>query len=910
MKRKLIEVALPLDAINRAALDEKAVPRRGHPQTIHYWWARRPLAACRAVLFASLVDDPSSHPDRFPTEEAQDDERQRLFRIIEELVKWENSSDETVLKAAHSEIQRSTGGHPPPILDPFCGGGSIPLEAQRLGLETYASDLNPVAVLITKALIEIPPRNVGKPPINPQSRSKLDHNKLWSGAQGLAEDIRYYGKWIQVQAEERLRHLYPRGPDDEPILAYQWARTVKCPNPACAYSIPLATTFTLSIAKNWAAWLKPVLDNKTQSIKFEVVHGVKPTQPGTVTRRGAKCVACGMAATFDFLRSEARANRMGSQLLAVLGHNRQSRIWLPASDEQLTAARSASPRDVPDTELPVQALGFRVQAYGMLRHRDLFSPRQLVAMEIFSDLVKAVQESIKRDASPEMGRDAESYSHDVSVYLGCALSRLATYCNTICHWNLKGGSVSLIFSRQAIPMSWDYMEICPLADFSGNWLGGIEWVADVVDCVSSGSPGHVKQLDATAALNGVQRPLIVTDPPYYDNIGYADLSDFFYIWLRRSIASVDPNLFSTVLVPKQQELVATPYRFSGDKDRAKQFFEDGFKTAFARMKAVQHPDFPLAVFYAFKQAEDDGDDGDQLSIASTGWETILQALHSAGFQIGGTWPIRSEKKGRMLAVGTNALASSVVLTCRPRTEAGFTTRREFVNALRNELPRALRTLRHGNIAPVDLAQAAIGPGMSVFTRHSKIIEADGSPMSVRTALALINQALDEVLVEQEGEFDADTRWALTWFEQHGFNEGPYGDAETLSKAKDTSVNGMKDAGVLAAKAGKVRLLRREELASDWNPANDQRLTVWEITQQLIRNLDTDGEAGAATLLKQLGSLGDIARDLAYRLYNICERQKWAQEAVAYNSLVTAWPEIAKLAAVKAAATATQTTLGY
>lgn len=917
VRKKLIEVALPLEAINRASAEEKAVPRRGHPQTIHYWWARRPLAACRAVLFASLVDDPSSHPEKFPTEEAQEKERQRLFRIIEELVKWENTNNETVLNAARAEILKSTGGNPPPVLDPFCGGGSIPLEAQRLGLEAHASDLNPVAVLITKALIEIPPKFAGRPPVNRESRKKLDHSKTWHGAQGLAEDVRHYGKWMRDEAEKRIGHLYPKvklpkeyGGGDATVIAWLWARTVKCPNPACGALMPLARSFWLS---NRKAWAEPTVDRKSKSVRFNVRTGPSNSAEGTVSRRGAKCIVCGGMTPLEYVRDEGRNRRIGSQLMALVVEGTHGRLYLPPTREQEESARIPPPDDPPDTSLPEQALGFRVQLYGMTKHRDLFTHRQLVSLTTFCDLVKEVRSHALADAKrsglfdisngpDDAGHLASAYADSVVTYLACAASRLASYSNTMCFWNVKGGSVTQIFSRQAISMSWDFIEINPLEKMSGHWMGGVEWVVDVLEALgpATSTPGYAKQLDATQSVDGVASPLLSTDPPYYDNIGYADLSDFFYIWLRRCLGEIHQVLFSTLLTPKSQELVASPFRFDGDKEKADHFFEGGLGKAFSLMCKAHSPAIPLTVYYAFKQAETDKDHNEDGGtgpvVASTGWETMLEGLLAAGLSVTATWPMRTERAGRPRELGSNALASSIVLACRRRSaHSPLATRRELITALKSELPTALKDLRRGNIAPVDLAQAAIGPGMTVFSRYAKVVEADGSPMAVRTALGLINQTLDEVLAEQEGEFDADTRWALAWFEQFGMQEGAFGVAETLSKAKNTSVQGMVEAGILSAKAGKVRLLKREELLSNWDPATDRRLTIWEVSQCLIRALEQHGESGAAELVRKVGSLGDVARDFAYRLYNICERKKWSQEALAYNSLVIAWPEITRLA---------------
>ncbi len=883
MRRKLIEVALPLEAINRESAREKSI-RHGHPSTLHLWWARRPLAACRAVLFASIVDDPSSRPDLFPTEAEQEAERQRLFRLIEELVKWENTTNETVLEAARAEIVKATGGNPPPVLDPFCGGGSIPLEAQRLGLEAHASDLNPVAVLITKALIEIPPRFAGRPPVNPEAREKLGHGATWKGAQGLAEDVRHYGRWMRDRAFERIGHLYlkARLPDggEATVIAWLWARTVTCPNPACGAQMPLVRSFALSTKKGKEWHVQPVVENGR--VRFEVRQGTEVPE-GTVGRRGARCIVCGTTVPLDHVRIEGRAGRMGARMLAIVAEGDGGRVYLAPDSGHERAAEVETSADAPDTELPKQALGFRVQGYGMKKHRDLFTERQLVALTTFSDLVGEARERVLADGGDE------AYADAVATYLAFAVDRCADYWSTLAIW--AGSFIAHTFGLQTLSMRWDFAEGNPLGSSTGSWVGAIEWIARSVATTPASGEARVQQLDATRAVDGAAEVLVATDPPYYDNIGYADLSDFFYVWLRRSLAPVYPELFSTLLTPKNQELVASSERFGGSRRDAGEHFERGLGDAFDRMRRAQDPSFPMTVVYGFKQQEGDGN-----GIASTGWDTMLEGLLGAGFSITGTWPIRTERPGRMRETGSAALASSVILVCRSRPpDAPIATRRELVNALRAELPAALKQLQHGNIAPVDLAQAAIGPGMAVFSRYAKVLEADGSRMTVRSALALINQTLDEILAEQEGDFDADTRFAVTWFEQRGFAEGPYGEADVLARAKDTSTGGLEEAGILRARAGKVRLLRRDELDEGWDPAADRRPTVWEATHHLARRLETGGEGAAAELLRRLGGLGEVARELAYRLYTTCERKGWAQEALAYNALVVAWPEIARLA---------------
>ena len=956
IKKKLIEVALPLEDINREAAREKSI-RHGHPSTLHLWWARRPLAACRAVLFASLVDDPSecvaelmkdsakrkaaekelkarkrlwdemtallakaqasgiSAPPPGPEprleEIVAEIERERLFEIIRELVKWENSNNERVLNAARAEIVRSCNGNPPPVYDPFCGGGSIPLEAQRLGLEARASDLNPVPVLINKALIEIPPQFAGNPPVNPEARKALGASGSWKGTAGLAEDIRYYGQWMRDEAEKRIGHLYPEvklprehGGGEATVIAWLWARTVASPNPAAKGAhVPLVRSLWLSTKAGKKEWVEPVVDQSAMTYRFQVRTGSGEPHAGTVSRNGGLCLLTNSPMPLEYIRAEGKAGRLSARLMAIVAEGRNGRIYLPPEEEHEQIAHSAEPHDVPDTDLPEQALGFRVQNYGMTKHRHLFTDRQLVALTTFCDLVGEAFTKVNLDS----GRN-EDYAKGVATYLGLTVSRLANTNCKLAIWSQSRNKSVNAFSRQTMSMIWDYPEVNPLAGAAGD-LG--ETTASMSKCVAGlpgGYPGKVFQLDARA-ISEKDPALICTDPPYYDNVPYADSSDFFYIWQRESIGRFHPSICETVLVPKSQELIAEPFRHGG-RDGAREYFENGFIDVFTKVKMSLAPGFPLTLFYAFRQSEEDQGDGDESEIqdtehASTGWETMLAGMLDAGFQVDGTWPMRTECAGGVRNVGRNSLASSIVLVCRPRPEdASVVSRRDFLAALKKDLPKALRLLQKGNIAPVDLAQAAIGPGMAVFSRYSRVLETDGSPMGVRTALALINQSLDEVLAEQEGEFDADTRWALAWFDQNGFSEGAYGVAETLCTAKNTSVQGMKDAGILEAKGGKVRLLKKEELDADWNPSTDSRLTIWEITHHLIRRLE-QGESGAAELIHQLGAKAEVARDLSYRLYTICERRKWAQEAIAYNALVLSWSDVQRLAQEKKAAAPTQ-----
>ncbi len=1391
MRKKLIEVALPLEAINIASAREKSI-RHGHPSTLHLWWARRPLAAARAVIFAQMVDDPSAQPEAYPTAAAQEARRQELFALIEQLVQWENTTNESVLARARAEIRRSwawqclgaaaasltdaeiadrlaTGALPPlpAFHDPFAGGGALPLEAQRLGLEAYASDLNPVAVLINKAMIEIPPKFAGKPPVNPAARGEergaqklLTTRDEWQGARGLAEDVRYYGQWMRDEAEQRIGHLYPTieithamiddpaapRPDLKPylgqrltVIAWLWARTVASPNPAFAdVAVPLASTFMLSTKPGKEAYVEPVIERG--GYRFVVKVGkpkdAEAAKNGTKLARGAnfQCLMSGTPMSGEHIKAEGMAGRMGARLMAIVAEGERGRVYLSPTLEHEQIAAQVKPSWEPEPEIPPDRRSMFTPLYGLTHFKHLFTPRQLVALTTFSDLVLEARARVQRDAVaaglPDDGialdaggTGAQAYADAVAVYLAFAVDKCSDYWSAICSWHNSGEKMRNTFGRQAIPMVWDYAEGNPFCSSSGNWIAMVDWVWKALETVPGIVGGNAIQSDSQTqnlsldkiastdppyclapgtliqtpegyrpietvqvgdrvlthagrfarvtctyqrpyhgalyqikvahtgqalqitgdhplyavrtgactvgyadychiqcawmaqngnrcsarraddyrlewipareirvndlifmptlqaqerpqafdltnwlptasytefegalhyqkatsqslarreALNAPPRryaapaqvslspelcrllgyfvadgyarvesdagtiqftfhvaeealvadvtalmsfcfglnPGRVTDNrPYHnqsvrinfyskpvaqllrswcytdtglkrlpewalaldaahacqiirgywagdgfranvsyiastnsphlagqlrlllqrlqinarlhirqvkpsvvngkaviargpqfglyisgpsllrlaeivgspkkqalstqrhgqhgawweggyllpirgvtcveytgtvynletedhsyvtaagcvhncDNIGYADLSDFFYVWLRRSLRTVFPGLFSTLAVPKAEELVSTPYRH-GSKLEAEAFFLTGMTQAMRRLAEQAHPAYPVTIYYAYKQAETEN--AKTPGMTFTGWETFLDAVIQAGFVVTGTWPIRTELGNRMIGLDTNALASSIVLVCRRRpADAPTVARRDFVAALQRELPVALAHLQRSNIAPVDLQQAAIGPGMAVFTRYARVLEASGRALTVREALALINQTLDEVLAQQEGDFDADTRWAIAWFDQFAFADGEYGAAETLSKAKNTSVAGMVNAGIIVARGGKVRLLRPDELPAAWDPASDPRLTVWEMVHHLVRVLD-QGELAAAELVAGLGSRAETARELAYRLYTLCERKKRAAEALAYNALVQSWPEIVRLA---------------
>lgn len=918
-KRKLIEVGIPLKTINEESAREKSI-RHGHPSTLHLWWARRPLAAARAVLFAQLVDDPSSHPEKFPTDEDVAIERKRLHDLMEQLVVWENSSNEELLAQTYKEILESTAGNPPPILDPFAGGGTIPLEAQRLGLEAHASDLNPVAVLINKALIEIPPKFAGNPPVSPDvAQDQLTH--AWPRATGLAEDVRRYGQWIRDEAERRIGHLYPKAtlPDGSQatVIAWIWARTVTCPNPACGIAMPLARSWWLGKKKGKEAFVVPaVVDGH---VHFTVGHdpNTGPTHgtDGTMDRTGAICIGCGSSADLGYIRSRAQAGQLGQQLMGVVAEGRRTRTYLSPTAEHENAAHVPRPLDVPDQVVTTPNHDVdRLPMYGMPRWSDAFTSRQLTALTTLSDLVGEVRQRIFDDALAAGmaegdrleagGVGASAYADAVATYLGLGVSRTADLGNSLVTWSNSRDQARNLFARQAISMAWDFVEVSPFAGAAGDVAIATRSMGEALDRIVPRLPGDARQ--ANASSTNMRTMLISTDPPYYDNIGYSDLSDFFYVWLRRSLQPVHPNLLSTMLVPKADELVANPNRHGG-KLGAQRFFETGFRGVFARARASALAEFPITVYYAFKQSENT-EDGQ----VSTGWETLLEGMISAGWSVTATWPLRSERGGRMISVGTNALASSILLALRPRpADAPRTDRRRFIATLKNELPAALKDLQQGAIAPVDLPQAAIGPGMAVFSRYSAVLEDDGSTMSVRAALARINEVLDEVLVEQEGDFDADTRFAIVWFRQYGFDAGPYGDADNIARARNASIDHLDHAGILMSRASKVTLLAPSKLDPAYDPATDPSISVWEVVMHLTRVLAAEGIPAASALLGRVPASieRDLCKELAFLLFSIAESRKETKLAVDFNALGTAWNEIAAGAAT-AASRPVQSTIDF
>lgn len=885
-KKKLIEVALPLEDINAACVREKSI-RHGHPSTLHLWWARRPLAAARAVIWASLVDDPSSHPEEFPTVEEQSKERERLFSILRELVIWENSNNKEVLEKAKAEIRKSTNNNPPALLDPFAGGGAIPFEAARLGLKAYASDLNPVAVMINKAMIEIPARFQGMQPINPDAKAARESNTEYENSTGLAEDILYYGNLLKKKAFEKIGHLYPKVHIDEvnkdaTVIAWLWARTVKCPNPVCGAEVPLVHSFDLSKKKGKERHVEVHYDSN-KKLSFFVKEGLSKTE-GTVNRTGAICPCCGATLEYDYIRHEAESKGFGNKLMAIIAEGDNNKIYLQPSEQQEVRANVKS-NEHPTAFLPDKALGFRVQNYGMKDFSNLFSQRQLIMLTTLSELLSDVSQQIENDYTINNNSKAEAkdYSNAIRTYLAFVIDKMTDYHSSFCSWINTIGAIRNVFGRQAIPMVWDYAEANPFSNSAGCLSNMLEWVYKAVKEFPKLSPGEVVQWDATQD-NGLRNIMISTDPPYYDNIGYADLSDFFYMWLRNSLKAIYPDELNTIMTPKRNELIATPFRFEGSKIKAKSFFEDGMAKTCKNLFEYTRDDIPVTIYYAFKQSDDDSD-----GKASSGWETMLSAIIKAGFTITGTWPISTERSVRTVAIDTNALATSVIIVCR-KTEGAkpSTTMRLFADELKSELLPAVQKLQASNIAPVDLAQSAIGPGIAVYSRYKSIIQADGSELSVRDALKLINRELDNILNEHDSDIDTESSLCLMLYSQKGYNEWTFGEVNTLATAKNTSVDALARIGIVESGKGKVRVYERSELKPFSHGSSN---CIWLITQQAVRAFENDGFSGIAEVFADISESNvSKIKKLCYQLFSIADKKKWTDEAIVYNSVITSWDD--------------------
>lgn len=940
IRKKLIEVSIPLEAINKASAREKSI-RHGHPSTLHLWWARRPLAACRAVLFSQLVDDPSSWPDRFPTEEDQDRERKRLHRIIEDMVPWEASNNETILNATRWEIARSVawglGEEPPPqqdtraildflqtkappVYDPFSGGGSIPLEAQRLGLPAYGSDLNPVAVLIGKALVEIPPKFAGKPPVNPKGQAELKRGGKWQGkgAQGLAEDVSYYGQWMRHEAEKRLGHLYPKAQladgSEATVIAWLWARTVRSPDPAAKGAmVPLVSSQMLATKGKDKTWVEIVIDDVSpDGWRFEVRSGElskadeATLKSGTIGRSsGGTCALTGSTMPFSYIRDQGRNVGLGTRLMAIVCETKKGRAYLSPQHDHIEIAKNAIPEWKPDIPLSGKCR-VNLSNYGFESFGDIFTSRQLLALSTFSDLALEVRQKVGVDAlavgmevgAPlaDGGNAGQAYADAITTYLAFANSRMADRHSTLTRWdpNPSGFApkIANTFSRQALPMVWDYTEGNPFSSSSGNFEDAVGWVKKNIDFMPANGLGSIGSVNASNNSFPIRPVVVSTDPPYYDNIDYADLSDFFYVWLRKTLSSTWPDLFRRLASPKQEELVASSYRHES-KSQAEAFFMDGMGQALTAIRGAATENEPIAIYYAFKQAEIAAD-----GITSAGWASFLQAIVDSKLVVDGTWPVRTELANRMIGRNSNALSSSIVLVCRKRlADAGTITRADFVRLLKRELPDAIDDIRKAGVGPVDMQQSVIGPGMGVFSRHARVLEDDDSTMSVKTALAIINRIWGEIENEGDATLDSETQVALAWFASYGFDAKSSGELITLANAKNIPTAALFKSDVFEDLSGRTGLKPRERLARDWTPDSDSSLTVWECVQHAARALGAEdgGDSAAARLIAQMGPKAADARSLAYRLFQIATDKGWAAEALVYNELATEWPRLEALA---------------
>ena len=879
---------MPLDVINAASAREKSI-RHGHPSTLHLWWSRKPTATARAVLFASLVDDPSAHPEKFPTEKEQDAERERLFNLIGELVTWENSGKKEIFDRALAEIKKSCGDELPAVFDPFAGGGTIPLEAQRLGLKAFAADLNPVAVTINKAMIELPAQFKNRPPVNPNAENRFGG---YHGAEGLADDILYYGKLLKSLAFEKLGELYPKVHDaehktDRTVIAWLWARNVICSNPACRHRMPLVHSFKLSTKQK--VFVDPQVDGDRVNFVIRHYDGDKNLPDGTVNRNGARCIFCGTNNTLEHVRTEAKAGNMSAQLMAIVAEGERGRIYLPPDETHERIANVDKPEDFPDGELCGKAR-MNVSLYGFEQFSDLFTNRQLTALTTFSDLISDVQRQIIDDGGDK------NYSNAVATYLSFLVDRWADAWNSFCSWENNAECPQHLFIGQAIAMTWGYVEANPFSNSSGSVksLGQNFWRA-----FSANVFDFDRKIIGTAERHSAlekfsfDRPVVISsDPPYYDNINYADLSEFFYVWMRRSLKNIYPKLFGRMTFPKDDELIAEPARHGGDQNAARNFFEDGMSVAIKNFYDAADENFPVTIYYAFKQREAE-------TGTSSGWETMLNAIIRAGFQITATWPMRTEMSSRMRSHDSNALASSVVLACRKRRpENKFMSKNDFLRTLKAELKPALDELTKATIAPVDMAQAAIGPGIAVYSRYDRIADMNDTELTVRDALKIINDELEKYLGEQN--LDAASQFCATLFEQKGFNEMSFGEADVLARAKNISVADLERIGAVISGKGDVRLRDRAEIPAvdkngqlnrEWLKTLVDEKCAWLWVQTLVLVMEKVGLDGCGELLANFDGELEPLKNLAYRLYNVCDKKKFAKEASGYNDLVTEWQDI-------------------
>jgi putative DNA methylase len=875
-RRKLIEVALPLTAISAASKADKD-RKTGTVRSVHKWFAPMPGPAIRALVLASVLDD-SEDPQA----------RLKDLSLIESMVPADGGAPrEEDLRRVRARLRQQD--ELPTIIDPFCGGGSTLVESQRLGLAAIGSDLNPVPTLISKILAELVPQFRDQSPLAPDS-GRLPVLDTYGG---VLHDLQYYAKLIQERVYKAVASAYPPGTDS--FVAWLWCRTVPCPNPACGRTAPLYGLTHLSKLKRDYAYLVP------QVTEHGVVHRVAtgPGVPQPPSKQAGKsrfiCLACTTPFDQRYIRQQAQQGKMGLQLLADVRAVDGRRVY---SADTPAAGGFGSPGMV---EIPlVGKAAMNVGLYGISTLAGLFTSRQAATLESFAAEIGRVQEDIAAAGG------SSAYVSVLQGLLSLALGKLAQSNCALVRWRIDSRSGSAkaepAFGTQAVPMLWDFAETNPFGASVGSWMLQVDGVAAAVRTLpKSGPPASVSLAAAQDMAPGREaHALLITDPPYFDQIQYADISDFFYYFHRAALREAFPALYGTVTTPKSVELVANPWRHGGDADAARDHFVVGFQQALASLSKTTDPDLPKVVVYAAAQDEH-GDD----RAPSTAWESLLEAIVLAGLMVVATWPIFATGTTRQIGQGANALASYVVLVLRPRPEEAETVnRRAFLAALAAELPAALASLRHVAIPPMDLPQATIGPGMAVFTRYRQVMEPNGRSMSVGTALALINQVLDEVLTEQEGDFDSDTRFCLKWFSQYGWEEASSGTADSLARAANTSVAALDRGGVFRARAGRARLLAPAELSAGWDPVSDLRTSVWEGVVRIAQALEALGADEAARLMSAARQRIDLdaARELTYLLYSICEKRGWTQTAALFNGLGTSWSDLSAVARVGGAPT--------
>ncbi len=876
---KLIEVALPIEAISAACRREKE-RKTGTIRNVHKWFAPMPGPAWRALLFAALVDDPGD-----------DETRQKLLDLIVKLVPPDGGPPSAeALADARALIAEEMNGYLPTVLDPFCGGGSTLVEAQRLGLPTVGSDLNPVPALITRVLTELVPMVSGREPLvgDPAELGKIAGGPL----DGFLADLRHYGKRIRQHALEQIGQLYPESPDGATVVAWLWARTVTCPNPACGAISPLIASFWLSKRSGANVWIEPTASPDRTRAHMKIRKGASGNVPaGTVKRTGAHCAVCSTPIPLSHVRSEGRNGRLGLQLTAVVTDSGGGRSYREPTPTDMRAAEIARPDDAPDVPIPEHALGFRVQLYGMQTFADLFTNRQLIALGAFADAVALVPDWVRENGGDEI------YGKAITSTLGLCVGKLAQSNSSQARWNVRSSGSSKAepaFGRHTLSMVWDFAETNPFGESVGSWLGQIESVSGGLRSLSTNAPpSRVAAIDARGAGSLLSSPgLVATDPPYFGQIGYADLSDYFYVWLRRSLRDVLPDFFATVATPKRTELIAEPARHGGDRSAATNFFIEGFTETFGVLGNASHPDLPMLIVYAHRQEE--SNDG---GLTATAWDAMLSAILQAGLRIAGTWPIHGAREARQISIGTNSLASYVVLVCRPQlADAQVGDLQSFLSVLRAELPRAIEKVKQAAISAIDLGQAAIGPGMAIFSRFAYVVDpATGKRMTVHRALELINQVRAEAIDDFAGALSPETRWAMNWFRDYGFNEADFGQAEKLFTQMNTSLDQLKAAGVADSRRGKVRLLRRNELPTSWDPEADGRRLEWETLLHLVKRHEEGGEEAAGALLRRVEDDAEAVNNLAYWLVDKCQFTQ-GPEVLAFDDLITSWPRITEIAA--------------